>query len=289
MPKPIPTYPLSNLSNQPNDDSDVYLLDTIVDQPASAVDVPFRIKQYGVGVCLSGKAQLKANLETYIVEPGCLVILSPQVIRQFVHRSDDYRMLAIFFTADYITTDCTLNIDSFPFFDLDTVHVFRPAILSAEQLETSFRFIKQKYDTPHPFRQPILRSAIHILLYDIAALYHHQVNQLHAPQPRNQLITAAFKKLINQYFFTQRSVTFYAETLSITPKHLSETLKQVTGKTAGDWIVSRVVLEAKVLLQNPLRSIAQIADQLHFADQSTFGKFFKNNTGMSPKAYRLGA
>ncbi|ADB39754.1 AraC family transcriptional regulator [Spirosoma linguale] len=289
MPKPIPTYPLSNLSNQLDDETDVFLLDTKVDQPKSAVNVPFRLNYYGIGICISGKAELKANLETYTVEPGSLVILPPQVIRQFVHRSDEFRVLSIFFTLDFISINSTINIDRFPFFELDAVHVFRPAKQSAEQLETFLRFIKHKYDTPHPYRQEILRNAIHIVLYDLAALYHHQATLAQSLQTRNQTITAAFKKLINQYFLTQRSVAFYATTLSITPKHLSETVKQVTGKTAGEWIASRVIMEAKVLLQISVVSIAQIANQLHFADQSTFGKFFKNNTGMSPMRYRLGS
>jgi AraC family transcriptional activator of pobA len=41
-----------------------------------------------------------------------------------------------------------------------------------------------------------------------------------------------------------------------------------------------------VLLQNPGLTVGQIADTLHFADQSTFGRFFRNNTGVSPAGYR---
>ena len=33
-------------------------------------------------------------------------------------------------------------------------------------------------------------------------------------------------------------------------------------------------------------SIQEISDELHFANQSFFGKYFKHHTGMSPKEYR---
>jgi AraC-like DNA-binding protein len=33
-------------------------------------------------------------------------------------------------------------------------------------------------------------------------------------------------------------------------------------------------------------SIKEISDRLHFPDQSSFGRFFKSNTGQSPKEYR---
>jgi AraC-like DNA-binding protein len=85
---------------------------------------------------------------------------------------------------------------------------------------------------------------------------------------------------------SQRNVNTYAEQLSITPKYLTETVKEITGKTAGEIIDDFVLLEAKLLLDNPALSIAEIADELHFSDQSFFGKYFKRHAGVSPKEYR---
>ena len=52
-------------------------------------------------------------------------------------------------------------------------------------------------------------------------------------------------------------------------------MKEISGKTAGEWIDSLVVLEAKALLKSSELSIQEIADELHFANQSFFGKYFK--------------
>ncbi|WP_366518190.1 helix-turn-helix domain-containing protein, partial [uncultured Mucilaginibacter sp.] len=49
------------------------------------------------------------------------------------------------------------------------------------------------------------------------------------------------------------------------------------------------VLEAKVLLRNYEISIAQVAEEINFPDQSSFGKYFKKHTGFSPSEYRIKA
>lgn len=56
--------------------------------------------------------------------------------------------------------------------------------------------------------------------------------------------------------------------------------------TAGEWIENYVTMEAKMLLKTTDLTIQQISAQLNFANQSFFGKYFKNQTGMSPTDYR---
>ena len=87
-------------------------------------------------------------------------------------------------------------------------------------------------------------------------------------------------------FKEERFLDFYANELSITPKHLSRTVKSQTGFTAVEWIERYVILEAKVMLKSSNMTIQQIADELNFPSQSFFGKYFKKNIGVSPKEYR---
>jgi AraC-like DNA-binding protein len=60
------------------------------------------------------------------------------------------------------------------------------------------------------------------------------------------------------------------------------------GKTAGDLIRDRVVLEAKRLLVNADLSITQIAYELNFGDGSYFTKFFRKYAGVTPEEFRRG-
>ena len=81
-------------------------------------------------------------------------------------------------------------------------------------------------------------------------------------------------------------MNFYAEKLFVTPKHLSAVLKEISGKTAGEWIDHRVILEAKLLLRTTGMNIQEISVALNFSNQSFFGKYFKHLTGLSPREYR---
>lgn len=86
----------------------------------------------------------------------------------------------------------------------------------------------------------------------------------------------------------EHSVKFYADALLITKGHLSKTVQQVTNKTVKQFIeVMRLILEAKILLQNDDLTILQIIEELHFCNSSSFSNFFRKSTFMSPSEYRL--
>ncbi|MDR1673524.1 MAG: helix-turn-helix domain-containing protein, partial [Bacteroidales bacterium] len=74
--------------------------------------------------------------------------------------------------------------------------------------------------------------------------------------------------------------------LCLTSKHLSAVIKKTTGKSAFEWINDYVILEAKSLLRATNMTVQQISEELNFANQSFFGKFFKRAVGVSPKEYR---
>lgn len=103
---------------------------------------------------------------------------------------------------------------------------------------------------------------------------------------RKEHIFERFYESLIESYQAERSVRFYADRLCLTPKHLSGVVKEVSGKTVGEWIDDFVILEAKALLNSSSLSIQEISDRLNFANQSFFGKYFKHYTGLSPKEYR---
>ncbi|MBO2008847.1 AraC family transcriptional regulator [Hymenobacter negativus] len=282
----IPVYQISSLAETRETPAAVFFLGPDSASSQLPINLPYRSNYYKIGICLRGQARLKVNLETYDIGPNSLMLLSPYVIKQWPSFSPDFEGLSIFFTQEFISANSSLNLATFSFFERDARHVFQLTPIQAESLGALLRTIGQKYDAPHAYREEILRSLIHILLHETAPIYSLQHVSATAVQTRSQLITAEFKKLVNTHYATERNLAFYADKLCITPKHLAETVKEMTGKRAVEWLAEAVLLEANVLLQNPTLTIAQVADTLHFADQSTFGRFFRNNTGVSPAAYR---
>lgn len=98
-----------------------------------------------------------------------------------------------------------------------------------------------------------------------------------------------FIQLLDKHCKEEHNATFYAGELCVTPEHLSNVLKQVSGKPVSKWIGEALMREAQKLLREPDHDLTlqQIADLLCFSDQSAFGKFFKKNSGMSPLQYRM--
>ena len=107
---------------------------------------------------------------------------------------------------------------------------------------------------------------------------------------RKQLLFHKFMHLIHEHAAQMHQVSFYAEQLCISPRYLNEiTLSYSNGKTPKALIDEQLTAELKVLLNNPTLSIAEIASLCHFPDSSYLSRFFKKNTGLSPKEFRIQA
>jgi AraC-like DNA-binding protein len=152
---------------------------------------------------------------------------------------------------------------------------------------TYYKTIKKIVELNHsPF---LLETLQHLTLAFIyASNFHDKLlseNMVSSPQ---QILANRFMELVRENFKHERQMSFYAGKFSLTPKYLSLKIREITGKSAADWIDDFVMFEAKALLKSTDMTILQISDELNFTSQSFFGKYFKRCTGMSPKEYREG-
>ena len=283
----IPVFHLDTLT-EPNERLAAVLFAglTAAPVPHLPLDRPHRNAFYKIGLCLRGSARLRVNLETYDLGPASLIVLSPYTIMQWVARSADCQALSFFFTKEFAAAGGGASPDNFAFFAPDAQHVLPLPPAAAARLTALLHTIGQRYEAPHPYREPILRSLLQVLLYDTAPLYTAQHVAATAGRTRSQRLAADFKQLVNTHYATEQGLAFYAGKLCITPQYLAEAVKAATGKRAVAWVAEAVLLEARVLLHNPTLPIGQIAEALHFADQSTFGRFFRRHTGLTPARYR---
>jgi AraC-like DNA-binding protein len=91
---------------------------------------------------------------------------------------------------------------------------------------------------------------------------------------------------LEEHFEENKTVNFYARKLNVTQHHLNLIVKAVTGKTAGEIIRARSILEAKRLLTFTDSTVAEIAFQLRYTDSSYFAKAFKAETHQSPIEFK---
>ena len=139
------------------------------------------------------------------------------------------------------------------------------------------------------YRREVVMGLMQGFFFELCNIFNNYAPDASAvvkSKSRKEYIFERFYESLVQSYQSERSVKFYADQLCLTPKHLSGVVKEVSGKTVGEWIDELVILEAKALLSSSSMNIQEIADRLNFANQSFFGKYFKHYTGMSPKEYR---
>lgn len=93
-------------------------------------------------------------------------------------------------------------------------------------------------------------------------------------------------RLIGETFRNRLPVEHYARRLAVSPTHLNRITRAICGKPVSRLIAERIVMEAKRDLVFSALSIQQIATRLGFEDQAYFSRFFTQNAGASPRAYR---
>jgi len=106
-----------------------------------------------------------------------------------------------------------------------------------------------------------------------------------APQQKLTLLRG-FRRLIDAHYRSIHLPKEYADLLYVTPNHLNALCQDLLGRTAGELIRDRLLLEAKRLLTNAKMTVTEIAYDLNFSDNAYFSRFFKKNTGVTPEEFR---
>lgn len=143
-------------------------------------------------------------------------------------------------------------------------------------------------DKEHVYHSYVIKNQIINLFFDLDNCRWHRYGDGELGLSRSETLRQRFRELLMEECRMHREVTFYADKLCVTSDYLSKVVREYDGQSAAKWIINAVITEAKILLREPDKTINQIAIELNFPDQSTFGKFFKRNTGLSPLEYKKG-
>jgi len=169
----------------------------------------------------------------------------------------------------------------------------RPQVVAAEQsrmFQQEAQDLVQKaareLHQPAAGQSAALESLFRLLLVNLhRALQAERADSLTQVDRRQALVTR-FRTALDQHLDSTRSVADFADMLAVTPTHLSRTLKALTGRTAGELIAERLLLEAKRKLVFTDASVGEIGYALRFSSASYFTRFFTKLTGETPRAFR---
>jgi AraC-like DNA-binding protein len=249
---------------------------------------PFRTDNYGFLIVRKGSIKILLNLISSTVTKNEIIFVTPQTVLHLQEYSENLEIAALSFSTDFILkkTYKIIEIESFNFLVNQRIPKLKLSLKDINLFLDLFQIIKDKNSHKLFFKEEIIVNAFGLIMYYYASKFRGTYPDVEIKNTRYEELTFRFLKLLNENFKQERTVQFYADILCVTPGHLSKILKEVSGKSTSQLINEIVVMEAKIMLDNPKLTISQIAQELQFSNQSFFGKFFKKNTGISPSNYR---
>lgn len=255
---------------------------------------PMRINGLTMLLCLEGGFGIDVNLDHYEITSNSVLVIGPDSIIKFDSIEDEKIDAYMMFVSPDFMKDINLDINAVNLAHMPKYHTPVTTLTDEESgilrkyLEM-FHFNASTNSTP-VYKRNIARCLMASMIYQMMQFSEHREALVQDEEPvvmsRRHNYVRDFMVLVQKYHCRERSVAFYAGKLFISAKYLSLIIKESTGKSAADWIDEYVILEAKNLLRYSGKNIQQVAYDLNFTNQSSFGKYFKHLTGMSPSEFQ---
>ncbi len=258
---------------------------------------PLGDREFTSDCYMIGFKKLKSGVILYGRTPydhtnGSMIFVKPRQIIEMKNLQFEEKGFMLLIHEDYLNGhELHKSIEKYSYFDYEVNEALH---LSPKEEFTMWELhdkIKSEYDNnPDEYSREIIISHLASILMYAQRYYKRQF--INRAEVTGKTVTR-FNELLKTYFdkgaLKQNglpSVNKLAEDMFLSPRYLSDLLKQETGKTAMDLIHISLVSSAKHLLQMQEQGIAEIAYELGFESPSYFTRLFKKQTGMTPVEFR---
>ncbi len=246
-------------------------------------------------VCLQGEAHFRMDAMEHTLKSGETLVINSEFFLLNTAVSKDFKAYAIMATKFFLFSP------TFPLsFDLHFFIMKRPTLKipsnTLDNLRNVFEMLFEKWENANPeynfgprtFHNHIMADLAKAFCYEIIESYREMLpfGKFRSKSSNRETLVLRFLHLLNWNVIEERRINFYAKALSITPQYLATILKQVTGMSTNQWMHVMIIEKAKHLLLSENKNIQEVAKMLNYPDQSTFGKMFKSETGMSPIQFK---
>lgn len=275
---------------------DLFIAEMHYESKMDIIEYPCRFHGYMAFFCIKGEFEVEINLKKFTIRKDSMFIYTPgNIVR--VTNIDPREKESVHFVVVAISEDL-MSSTRFDFSKLynESLRLLEsPCVVINENERGLYRKYFDLIQEVSKMRMPNMRESVTALIssifYLMGAMWTDRLtaakkNGGDEMSTRSKIVLEDFLLLVRDYHTKERSLSFYADKLYLTPKYLSKLIKSVSGKSAHEWIDSFVILEAKNLLKYSDMSIKSIVYELNFPNQTTFYRFFKTKTGMTPSEYR---
>ena len=244
------------------------------------------LKKLKSGVILYGKTKYDHDMGSmFFMKPRQILTVQDIQLKEkgfAIHVHEDFLMGHPLFT----------EIKKYDYFDYETSEALHVSPREEKIIWSLFHKMETEYhNNPDEFSKSIILSHLDSILKYAQRFYKRQFIDR---KPLLGITVTKFNEYLDAYFEQGEAgekglptVNHMASQLNLSPKYLSDLLKQETGKTALELIHLYVISEAKNLLVAGEQSISEIAFQLGFENPPYFSRLFKKEVGMTPKEFKL--
>lgn len=248
---------------------------------------PLRISGGAIIFCLSGEATVSIDLQKHKIYTNSEIILIPDSTLMLIEANESFRVIFFSFSRQ-LFNEAHHRLDA-PFIHYLKHHpIYRHSSETASFSRKIFSIILSTYtDNENRFRTTIIANFLrNILLFIYNNVQHDFLQNSATVYNRKEELYHRFIGLVIENCIKHRDVEFYTNALCISKSYLASVTKNTTGETPKSTIDKHIIQEIKILLAFSDMQLQQIADHLHFPDQSYLGRYFKHHTGQSLFAYR---
>jgi len=264
-------------------DSEFLIMTLDDDNMPSRMKVPHRNGGYKVALLLEGSITGKVDFKNYQVDAPAVLFSSPEQVDQLTSHKG-VKMIHIAFDKDYLLNDVRTTLSCW---ECMFSQIVIPVLNKKDfiELKTYANLIQQEFVELRHQKDLVIRNLLNAFLITAARLGTCKTKLAVMNSSQNKILQQ-FRALVDDHFLNKTQVAEYADMIYITPGHLNDTIKTVTGKTAKQIIDEKRITEAKRLLFWGDLTAKQIASHLNFEDDAYFNRFFKKHTGQTPALFQ---
>lgn len=275
----------------PHISHDVVLVDTLKTLPELTGARRLSLCMF-MGVCTDGVASITVNGRKRIASRNNVMLITDESVVDNINFSPDFDGIG-FFLSYKMLQEILKDIQNMSGLFLLT-HNYSIFEITPDELETLHLYLGQmrkRIATPHRrYSLEVVRLLILTMIAEMREALERivQGREPEDRQSRAERIFVQYIQLVEKHYKEQRQVQWYAAQMELSPKYLCEAISAVSRRSPNEWIDKFVTTEIRNRLRYTNKRISEIAAEMHFPTQSFFGKYFKDNVGVSPSDYRNG-
>lgn len=233
----------------------------------------------------TGTAEFVVDCHSYIVGKGDMLLVAPRMSVKLMKKSSDFGTCGLCMEPFFFDS---LSIGSYVYKRLynssHTTYVLRLEDSDTVHIRKTLDLMSHYLTSDHPAE--MAGSLVNFLLLQITEIFHSQNVHPAGRGKHSDALFRLFRKLLAENYRKEHELQFYADSLHISQTYLSRVIRQISGKTVNNYIAEALYTDARRLLVFTDLTVKEIAEQLGFSDQSSFGKFFKKKSETSPANFR---